>query len=147
LERIAGKSSKKTISNEKDTTKNYDKDHRNSQNQIKDPKSTGTNTNPYDPENPRKESQSGPKDITGKDIEKDLIENDPLKGSKTDMDTRTSNEAQSDSFETIEADQCNPARKEFEIGQLRNDEIKNDELPRDESRHGALHKKPSQRNF
>ena len=39
---------------------------------------------PYDSENPRKESQSGPKEITGKDIEKDLIENDPSKGSQTD---------------------------------------------------------------
>ena len=35
---------------------------------------------PYDPQNPYKKPQSGPKDITGKDIEKDFIENDPLKG-------------------------------------------------------------------
>jgi hypothetical protein len=33
---------------------------------------------PYDPQNPYKKPQSGPKDITVKDIEKDLIENDPL---------------------------------------------------------------------
>jgi hypothetical protein len=37
---------------------------------------------PYDPQNPYKEPQSGPKDIRGKDIEKNLIENDPSKGSK-----------------------------------------------------------------
>jgi len=35
---------------------------------------------PYNPQNPYKEPQSGPKDITGKDIQKDLIENNPLKG-------------------------------------------------------------------
>jgi hypothetical protein len=41
---------------------------------------------PYDPQHPYKEPQSGPKDITAKDREKYLIENDPLKGSQTDMD-------------------------------------------------------------
>jgi len=34
---------------------------------------------PYDPQNPYKEPQSGPKDITVKHIEKDLIATDPLK--------------------------------------------------------------------
>ena len=42
---------------------------------------------PYDPQHPYKEPQSGPKDITVKDIENDLIENDPSKGFETDMDT------------------------------------------------------------
>jgi len=32
---------------------------------------------PYDPQHPYKEPQSGPKDITVKNIEKDLIGNDP----------------------------------------------------------------------
>jgi hypothetical protein len=91
-----------------------------------DPKSTGINSNPYDPENPRKEPQSGPKDITGKDIEKDLIDNDPSKGSQTDIDTEKSNEAQSDTFETIEPKKDNPVEREFETGQLRSAEIKND---------------------
>jgi hypothetical protein len=36
-----------------------------------------------------------------KDIEKDLIENEPLKGSQTNMDTQKSNEDANDSFETI----------------------------------------------
>jgi len=49
-----------------------------------DPKSTGPKGNPYDSENPRKEPDSDPKDITGKDIEKDLIENDPSQGFETD---------------------------------------------------------------
>ena len=43
---------------------------------------------PYDPQNPYKEPQSGPKDIRGKDIEKDLIDNNPSEGSQTDMDTQ-----------------------------------------------------------
>jgi len=30
---------------------------------------------PYDPQNPYKKPQTGPKDITGTEIEKDLIEN------------------------------------------------------------------------
>ena len=56
---------------------------------------------PYDPQHPYKEPQSSPKDITCKDIEKDLIENDPSKGSQTDMDTEKGDEAENDSFETI----------------------------------------------
>ncbi|OXA70472.1 hypothetical protein B0A67_15765 [Flavobacterium aquidurense] len=39
---------------------------------------------PYDPQNPYKEPQSGPKDITCKDIEKYLTDNDPPEGSQTD---------------------------------------------------------------
>jgi len=35
---------------------------------------------PYDPQNPYKKPQSAPKDITVKDIEKDLKKNNPLKG-------------------------------------------------------------------
>jgi hypothetical protein len=66
---------------------------------------------PYDPQNPYKKPQSDPKDITGKDIEKDLIENDPLKGAQTDMDTQKSNEAENDSFETIEPEKDNPVKK------------------------------------
>gem|GEM_PF-2318016 len=83
---------------------------------------------PYDPQNPYKEPQSGPKDIRGKDIEKDLIENDPSKGSQTDMDTNKSDEAESAPFETIASDKDNPVKKEFEFGQLGNDELKEDEL-------------------
>jgi len=69
-----------------------------------------------------------PKDITDKDIEKDLIENDPLKGAQTDMDTQKSDEDENDSFETIEPDQDNSVEREFEIGELGNEELKNDEL-------------------
>ncbi|MBW1656021.1 hypothetical protein NLG42_14055 [Flavobacterium plurextorum] len=39
---------------------------------------------PYDPQNPYKEPQSGPKDITGKGIEKDLMDNATPEGSQTD---------------------------------------------------------------
>jgi hypothetical protein len=130
------------------TTKNSDKDDRNSQNPDADPKSTGPKGTPYDPENPRKESQSDPKDINGKDIEKNLIENDPSQGLETDMDTQKSDETESDSFETLEADQENPVKKEFEIGELGNEELKEDERARDATDGGAPgNYKPSQRKF
>ena len=63
------------------------------------------------------------KDITGKDIEKDLIENAPWEGSQTDMDTQKSNEAQNDSFETIGPQKDNHVKKEFEIVELGQDEL------------------------
>ena len=103
---------------------------------------------PYDPQNPYKEPQSSPKDITVKDIEKDLIENDPLKGSQTDMDTKKSNEAQNDSFETIAPEEDNPVRKEFEIGQLESDELQEDEITRNEPGQNTTgNAKASKRNF
>ncbi|WP_428232858.1 hypothetical protein [Flavobacterium sp.] len=103
---------------------------------------------PYDPQNPYKEPQSGPKDITVKDIEKDLIENDPSKGSQRDMDTKKSDKAQNDSFETIEPEKDNPVRREFEIGKLGNQAFKEEELTRNEPRHNAPgNTKPSQRKF
>ena len=103
---------------------------------------------PYDPQNPYKEPQSGPKDIRGKDIEKYLIENDPPEGSQTDMDTKKSDEAESDSFETIELEKDNPVEREFEIGSLGREELKDDKRARDESRDGIPHNtKPSQRKF
>ena len=67
--------------------------------------STDENSNKYDSENLDKEPGPQPKDITGKDIEKDLIENAPSQGSQTDMDTHKSNEAQAQPlnprFETL----------------------------------------------
>ena len=63
----------------------------------------------------------------GKDIEKDLIENDPWEVSQTDRNTQKSNEAQSDKFQTIAPEKDNPVRKEFEIGQLGSDELQEDE--------------------
>ena len=72
-----------------------------------------------------------------KDIEKDLIENDPSKGSQTDMDTQKSDEDESASFETIETEKDNPVSREFEIGQLSREELKEDERAREESSHGA----------
>ncbi|OXA76562.1 hypothetical protein, partial [Flavobacterium frigidimaris] len=103
---------------------------------------------PYDPQHPYKEPQSGPKDITGKDIEKDLIENDPSKGFETDRNTQNSNEVINHFFETIEPDQDNPVKRKFEIGQLGNEELKEDELTRDASRYGAPgYHKPSQQKF
>jgi len=83
-----------------------------------------------------------------KDIEKDLKENDPLKGSQTDRDTQKSNENENDSFEIIEPNQDNPVNREFEIGNLGNQELKEDEITRDESRNGSAGIiKPSQRKF
>jgi len=79
-----------------------------------------------------------------KDIEKDLIEN----GSQTDRNTQKGDEVQNDSFETIAPHKDNPVRKEFEIGNLGNQELKEDEITRDESRNGSPGIiKPSQRKF
>jgi hypothetical protein len=78
-----------------------------------------------------------------KDIQKDLIENDPSKGSQTDMDTQKDDEDENDSFETIAPEKDNPVRKEFKIGELGNQELKKDERARDESGNN----KPSQRQF
>ena len=63
-----------------------------------------------------------------KDIEKDLIDNDPSKEFERDMDTKKNNEDESASFETIAPQKDNPVRKEFETGQLGNDELQEDEL-------------------
>jgi len=129
------------------TTKNYDKDNRNSQNPNSNPKSTDPDSNPYDSENLDHESDSKSKDITEKEIEKDLTENDPSNGFETDMDTNKGDEAENDSFETIEPDQDNPVEKEFEIGQLGNQELKEDESTRDETDGAPGNQKPSQRKF
>jgi hypothetical protein len=53
-----------------------------------------------------------------KDIQKDLIENAPSKGSQTDMDTEKSDETQNGSFETIAPEKDNPGKREFEIEEL-----------------------------
>ena len=71
-----------------------------------------------------------------KDIEKDLIENDPSKGSQTDRNAHK-REAENDSFETIAPEKDNPVKKEFEIGNVGNQELKEDEITRDESRNGS----------
>ena len=83
-----------------------------------------------------------------KDIEKDLIENDPSEGSQTGIDIHKSDKAENDSFEIIEPNQDNPVNREFEIGNLGNQELKEDEITRDESRNGSAGIiKPSQRKF
>lgn len=130
-----------------DTLENSSQNDQDFQNAKTDEQNSDPNSNPYDSENLDHESGSESKDITEKDIEKDLIENDPSEGFETDMDTQKSNEAKSDSFETIEASQDNPVNREFEIGELGNEELKKDELTRDESRHGAYNNKPSERKF
>lgn len=40
------------------------------------------------------------------------------------MDTKKSNEAQNDSFETLAPQKDNPVEREFEIGQLGRDKLK-----------------------
>jgi hypothetical protein len=47
------------------------------------------------------------------------------------MDTQKSDEAQNDSFETIEPEKDNLVGREFEIGQLGQQELTEDELTRD----------------
>jgi hypothetical protein len=94
------------------------------------------------------EPGSASKDITGKDTQEDLGDNDPSEGYETDMDTQKSDEAENDPFETIEADQDNPVHKEFEIGQLGQEELKEDEITRNETGNSAPgNTKPSQRKF
>ena len=155
-----------------DTKENYDQDDQNFQNPDKGTKanqkasstsahrftdnaepdyaadlSLEQNTSPYDSENLDQESESDSKDITEKDIEKDLIENDPSQGFETDIDTEKSDEGESDTFETIEAEENNPVKKEFEIGELGNGELREDELTRDETGGARGNIKPSERKF
>ncbi|KQB41347.1 hypothetical protein [Flavobacterium aquidurense] len=105
-------------------------------------------SNPYDSENLDNESDSESKDITEKDIEKDLVDNDPSEGFETDIDTPESDEAESDTFKTIEPDKNNPVNREFEIGQLGSEELREDERTRDETNGAAPGSyKPSQRKF
>lgn len=130
------------------TPENYTQDDKNFQNANTDPQNSDPDSNPYDSENLDNESDSESKDITEKDIEEDLIHNDPSEGFETDIDTHKSYEAESEPFETIEPDQDNPVNREFEIGELGNEELKKDELTRDETGHGASRNtKPSQRKF
>jgi len=53
------------------------------------------------------------------------------------MDTEKNNEAENDCFETIEPDQNNPVKREFEIGQLGREDLKEDELTRDDTGRSA----------
>jgi hypothetical protein len=106
------------------------------------------NSNPYDSENLDNESDTESKDITEKDIEEDLKNNDPSEGFETDIETPGNDAAQSDSFDTIERDQDNPVNREFEIGKLGNEELKEDERSRDKTSDDAVHfHKPSERKF
>lgn len=124
-------------SNKQENFRNDDKNFQNS-----DPKG-----NSYDSENLDNESGAESKDITEKDIEEDLKNNDPSEGFETQIDT-DSDDTENSSFETIEPDQDNPVKKEFEIGNLSNDELKEDEQSRDEKVNGAVHfNKPSERKF
>ncbi|UUF12550.1 MULTISPECIES: hypothetical protein [Flavobacterium] len=64
------------------------------------------------------------------------------------MNIQKSNEAENRPFETIEPEKDNPARREFEIGQLGNEELKEDKLTRNETDNSAPdNHKPSQRKF
>jgi hypothetical protein len=110
--------------------------------------STDQTSNRYDSENLDQESGTESKDITKKDIEQDLRENDPSEGSETDIDTPGSDEPEGATFETIEPEKDNPVNKEFEIGDLGNEELQEDERTRDESGNDAPGNiKPSQRKF
>lgn len=144
-----------------DTPENYGQDDKNFQNtntgnQVQQKASSPTRhpftdnakSDPnYDSENLDNESDSKSKDITEQDIELDLINYDPSEGFETDI-TAEGDKTESGTFETIEPDQDNPVNKEFEIGELGNEELKEDEITRDETGNGALrNNKPSQRKF
>lgn len=131
-----------------DTPKNPPQDKGNPQNQAAGPKSNNPDTNPYDSENLDNESDARSKDITEKDIEKDLMEHDPSEGFETDIDKPRDSGDQNDAFETIDPDDGNPVRREFEIGQLGSEELQQDEQVKDESEGGpARFYKPSERKF
>ncbi|MFH7000925.1 hypothetical protein [Flavobacterium bizetiae] len=133
-----------------DIKENYSQDKQNFQNadtRHHEQQNSNANSNPYDSENLDQESDSASKDITEKEIEKDLIDNDPSEGFETDIDTQNSDTLESDPFETIQQDQDNPVKREFEIGQLANHELREDERVRDETGNAPLHYKPSQRKF
>lgn len=131
-----------------DTPDNYPQDDRNLKNANSKGKGSDENRNSDDSENLDNELDSASKDITEQDLEKDLLYNDPSEGFETDMDAQKDNEPESEPFETIEPDQDNPVNKEFEIGELGNEELKEDEFTRDETGDGKLHNnKPSQRKF
>lgn len=123
-----------------ETPENYGQDGHNLQNTK--------SRNPYDSENLDNESDSDSKDITEHDIQEDLIENDSSEGLETDIDKPRSGNQDSDAFETIGSDQENPVNKEFEVGELGNEELKEDERTRNETHNGAVQfSKPSERKF
>lgn len=131
-----------------DKPENPSQDKENFQNPGTDPKNSNPDNNPYDSENLDNESDTGSKDMTEKDIEKDLLTNDPSEGFETDTDIRKNNDAQSDAFETIQPDDDNPVNKEFEIGKLSSEDLQEDEQTRDEKTDGSVHfNKPSERKF
>lgn len=129
------------------TPQNNAQDDRNFQNPNSNQKSTGSGSNPYDSENLDQESDSGSKDITQKDLEEDLLHNDPSQDFETDIDAEKYNETQSDTFETIASEKDNPVNREFEIGELGNEELKEDEQTRHETGGAPGNTKPSQRKF
>lgn len=130
-----------------DTPQNPSQNKGNSQNHDKDPKNS-TNTSRYDSENLDREWDAGSKDITETEIEKDLIKNDPSEGFETDIDRPESSRDEDDAFEMTQSDRDNPINKEFEIGQLGNEELKEDEQARDETTDDSVHfHKPSERKF
>ena len=68
--------------------------------------------------------------------------------SQTDIDTKKNDEAENDSFETLEPDPDNPVKREFEIGQPGNQELQEDERAGNEPAQSApSYDKPSQRKF
>lgn len=91
--------------------------------------------NPYDSENLDHESNPESKDITEQDIEKDLKENDlfeDISSKGPEIDNLDRSESDSGSFDIHEVESTPIHEKEFEIGELSNEEIKNDELNKNE---------------
>lgn len=135
------------------TPENPEKDPKDFQNKDnaqknKGRKSEAPQSSKYDSENLDNETDSSSKDITEQDIEKDLISNDPSEGFETDIGKAQGGEKDSDAFEMTRSDKDNPLNKEFEIGQLGNEELKKDERSRDKTDNDAVHfHKPSERKF
>ncbi|MDP5200268.1 hypothetical protein [Flavobacterium sp. DG2-3] len=106
-----------------DTAQNTSQDKANYQNEAAGPKNSSADSNPYGAENLDQESDARSKDIIGKDIEKDLMENRPSRGFETDIDKPESTRDEDEAFETIQKDDDNPVNREFEIGQLGSEEL------------------------
>ena len=118
------------------------------QTKPKPQKHAAKNTQPLWPAAPLKGTPKRPQRHNGEGQRKGPYREWPFKGSQTDRNTQKSNEDESDTFETIAPEKDDPVRKEFEIGQLGNQELKEDEITRDESRNGSAGIiKPSQRKF
>ncbi|UUW07236.1 hypothetical protein NLG42_14100 [Flavobacterium plurextorum] len=63
------------------------------------------------------------------------------------METQNSDEDKNDKFQTLAPEKDNPVKREFEIGQLGQQELQEDESTKDETGGAPGNTKPSPRKF